>query len=103
MRGSPGPLREITLSALRAVKFVLLSGCRKNEALILQWRDVDFAARCLRLRDSKTEKRRGRSPPSLDHLSGFKPKRAQPADYVFPGEKAGQHVRKPLARMVTDR
>ena len=37
-----------------ALRLLMLTGCRKNEILTLRWDDVDWLARELRLRDSKT-------------------------------------------------
>ena len=41
-------------NAAAAIRLLLLTGCRCSEILELQWRDVDFDAGELRLRDSKT-------------------------------------------------
>ena len=41
-------------NAAAAVRLLMLTGCRCSEILELQWRDVDFDAGELRLRDSKT-------------------------------------------------
>ena len=41
-------------SAIAAVRLLLLTGCRRNEILTLQWDDVDRAVGELRLKDSKT-------------------------------------------------
>lgn len=43
--------------AVAAIKLLLLTGARRNEILSLQWRDVDFERKCLRLRDSKTREK----------------------------------------------
>ena len=40
--------------AIAAILFLLLTGCRKGEALTLQWPWVDFERSILRLPDSKT-------------------------------------------------
>ena len=40
--------------AATALRLLMLTGCRKNEILTLRWDDVDWQARELRLRDSKT-------------------------------------------------
>ena len=41
-------------SAVAALRLLMLTGCRRNEILTLQWPDVDLEANELRLRDSKT-------------------------------------------------
>jgi integrase len=35
-------------------RLLMVTGCRRGEIIGLRWADVDFAGRCLRLRDSKT-------------------------------------------------
>ena len=41
-------------SAIAAIRLLMLTGCRSDEVLTLQWDDIDRAARVIRLRDSKT-------------------------------------------------
>jgi len=87
-----GALRDHTPTIMRAARFLILSGCRKNEALTLQWGDVDFTARCLRLRDSKTAKQlRPLGRAALDFLSSFKPKGAAATELIFPGTSEKGH------------
>ena len=83
-----------TLTGLRAVRCLVLTGCRRSEVLTLQWGDVDLAGRCFRFRDTKTGKQvRPVGRAALDHLVSFMPENAKAADYVFPGSsKAGHFV-----------
>ena len=41
-------------SAIAAIRLLMLTGCRSDEVLTLQWDDIDRTARIIRLRDSKT-------------------------------------------------
>ncbi len=41
-------------SAIAAIRLLMLTGCRSDEVLTLQWDDIDRTARVIRLRDSKT-------------------------------------------------
>lgn len=43
-----------SLFAIAAIRFLLLSGCRKNEALTLQWSWIDWHHNLAKLPDSKT-------------------------------------------------
>ncbi|MCY4239551.1 MAG: site-specific integrase [Rhodospirillaceae bacterium] len=45
---------SMLLSAIAAIRLLMLTGCRSDEILTLQWEDIDRVARVLRLRDSKT-------------------------------------------------
>jgi integrase len=49
-----GPSLRVPESAIRAIKALALTGCRKGEILDLKPDDVDGAGHCLRLRDSKS-------------------------------------------------
>ena len=68
---------------------IALTGCRRSEIINLSWSEVDDAASCLRLLDSKE----GRSIrpvglPVLDLLVSRRPD--QPSGYVFPGTVSGK-------------
>ena len=43
-----------SLFALAAIRFIAMTGCRKNEALTLQWSWIDFDHNIVKLPDSKT-------------------------------------------------
>jgi integrase len=90
-------LRASTQTAMRAIRFLMLSGCRRMEALTLQWGDVDFAGRCLRFRDTKTGRQiRPIGRAALDFLASFRPDNSTKTTYVFPGEgKDGHYVALP--------
>jgi integrase len=45
---------RLSLSAVAAVRLLLLTGCRKSEILSLRWEWIDFERGCLRLPDSNT-------------------------------------------------
>ena len=53
-------------AAIAAVRLLLLTGCRRNEILTLQWDDVDRAAGELRLKDSKTGARTVSLSPAVE-------------------------------------
>lgn len=90
MRESEGEGENET--GIRALQFLLLSGCRRMEALTLQWGTVDRQNRCLRFRDTKSGAQiRPVGRAALDRLASFEPKDAKPADYVFPGASKQGH------------
>lgn len=98
-----GELRPDMLTVLRVSRFLMLTGCRKSEALSLQWGDVDFQGRCLRLRDSKTGKQvRPVGSAALGFVAAFKPRDAKASDPVFPGGSKNGHfiaIARPWARI----
>ena len=77
-------------SALNAIRLIALSGCRKNEALSLEWSFVDFDHGCLHLPDSKTgQKVIILGAAALELLSQLP--RLEGNEFVFPGHKPGKH------------
>lgn len=79
---------------LRAIRFLLLTGTRRMEALTLKWGMVDRGARCLRFEDTKSGRQtRPIGRTALELLQDFRPANAKATDYVFPGaSKAGHFV-----------
>jgi integrase len=76
--------------AVAALKLLLLTGCRKNEILSLQWQHVDFERACLRLPDSKTgAKVVHLGPPALEIFS--KLERLEGNSHVFPSTSGTGH------------
>ena len=77
------------------VTLAIDTGARYNTIRMLQWRDIDFANRCLKLGKDKTPSGTGREVPlnqrALETLKlwaqQFRSRR--PEHYVFPSEKVG--------------
>ena len=71
-----------------AIKLLLLTGARRGEIASLQWQNVDFQRKCLRLPDSKTgAKVIYLNEPALDILRSL-PRLANNL-YVIPGNRVG--------------
>lgn len=79
---------------LRAIRFLLLTGTRRMETLTLTWAMVDHQEQCLRFEDTKSGPQvRPLGRNACDLLASFRPEKAKPGDYVFPGAgKAGYLV-----------
>lgn len=74
--------------AIAAIKFLALSGCRKNEALTLQWSWLDFEHRLAKLPDSKTgQKILFLGANAIDFLRQLP--RISGSDLVFPSAAGG--------------
>lgn len=73
------------LYALQAIRLILLTGCRKGEALSLKWNYIDWERGLLLLPDSKTGKKViPVSDLALEVLKNVKRISGNP--YVFPGK-----------------
>lgn len=78
------PEARETVAALR---LLALTGCRRREITGLLWGEVDFAGRCLRLRDSKTGPKAVPLATAAAEILAQLP-RGGPEDRVFPaGER----------------
>ena len=65
----------ISESAAAAFRLLMLTGCRRNEILTLQWTDVDLNAGELRLRDAKTGARSVALSPTARQVLATIPRR----------------------------
>lgn len=76
---------------IAAVRLLLLTGARLNEILTLRWHEIDFAAGCARLSDSKTGKKVLRlNAPALAILASLP--RLADNPHVIVGDKPGGHM-----------
>ena len=85
-----GPLMA---SAVAAVRLLLLTGCRRNEILMLRWDDVDRTAGELRLSDSKSGPRRVPLTPAVERVLARIP-RTDGNPWAIAGEKPGERLRR---------
>jgi integrase len=77
--------------ALAAIQLLMLTGCRRNEILELQWKDVQFERAMLFLPETKTGARPVYlSAPALSVLAALPKVSKNP--YVIVGHKDGQHL-----------
>lgn len=78
--------------AVNAIRFLLFSGWREQEALTLKWRDVDTTRGLATLPATKTGKSiRALGAPALELLDSLP--RVSGSPYVFPGSKPGQPLK----------
>ena len=85
-----GPLMA---SAVAAVRLLLLTGCRRNEILLLRWDDIDRRAGELRLADGKSGPRRVPLTPAVERVLARIP-RAEDNPWVIAGGKPGERLRR---------
>ena len=79
------------LSAVTAIRLLMLTGCRLNEVQTLRWEDVDLEAAELRLRDGKTGARMvPLSATAVSVLSALP--RPDDNPWVIVGKKPGAHL-----------
>jgi integrase len=78
-------------SAIVAIKLLILTGCRRNEILTLEWRDIDLARGILNLPRSKTGQKIVYLPaPAREVLAGVERVKGNP--YVLTGRKPKSHL-----------
>ncbi|MBK7835259.1 MAG: site-specific integrase [Gemmatimonadetes bacterium] len=78
--------------AIAALRLLLLTGCREGEILSLRWAAVDVDRGFLRLADTKTGKSVRPLGAAAAQLLEALP-RVHGSPFVFPGSKAGQHLK----------
>lgn len=89
-----------SLSAIVAIRILLLTGMRCGEVLNLKWKEIDEANACFRLPDSKTGSRI--IPYSRDVAEDIRSlERAGPEELVFEGREPGSplSLRRPWYRI----
>ncbi|MDE0281281.1 MAG: tyrosine-type recombinase/integrase [Gammaproteobacteria bacterium] len=85
-------LSGVSAYAVAAVRLLLLTGCRKNEVLELEWDRVDLEASELKLEDTKTGARTVvLSPEAVAVLEGIPRVKGNP--HVIPGQVAGERLK----------
>jgi integrase len=77
-------------TGLAAVRFLLLTGLRRMEALSLPWDWVDLRARCIRFADTKSGAQLRPIGATAIELLGALP-RAEGARFLFPAERGDGH------------
>ena len=81
---------KVSASAVAAFRLLMLTGCRRNEILTLQWEDVDLDAGELRLRDAKTGPRAVALSPAARKVLAALP-RLPDNPWVITGARPGSH------------
>jgi len=77
--------------AVAAIRFLLLTGWRRNEALTLRWADVDLERGTATLPSTKTGRsHRALGAPAVALLAELE--RMADSPYVFPGRVTGGHL-----------
>ena len=82
----------VSAYAIAAIRLLMLTGCRRNEILTLQWKDVDLDARQLNLTDSKTGARFVPLSEAAVRVLATMP-RVSRSPWVIPGKKPGTHMK----------
>ena len=74
-----------------AIRLLMLTGCRRNEIVALEWKNVDLEGGELRLPDSKTGPRMVPLSPAAARVLRELP-RIEGNPWVIPGFKPGKHL-----------
>ena len=78
-------------AAVAAIRLLMLTGCRRNEILTLQWDDVDRGSGVLRLRETKTGARMVPLTPEAEAVLDGIP-RVAGNPWVIAGGRPGSHL-----------
>ena len=82
---------KVSVTAVAAIRLLMLTGCRRGEIVTLRWEDVDLEAGELRLRDAKTGARQvALSPAAVRVLSAIP--RVVDNPWVIAGRKPGTRL-----------
>ena len=74
-----------------ALRLLMLTGCRRNEIVALEWKNVDLAAGEIRLPDSKFGARLVPLSPAAARVLAELP-RIEGSPWVIPGRNPGKHL-----------
>lgn len=99
-RGTDATGRPFNSAAITLVRLLALTGARRGELEGLRWSEVDLAARCLRLADSKTGK--SLRPLGAAARDALRTWGSLPDGWVFPANRGEGHYRgavKEIARI----
>lgn len=92
--GALNEYEKISPFTAMAIRFLVLSGCRLNEALSLRWNYINFDRSMLHLPDSKTDfKDVPLGDPAIELLRRVPRMNRNP--YVFVGRLPGKHLANP--------
>ena len=83
---------SVFLSAIPAIRLILLTGCRRNEILTLRWDDIDRTADEIQLRDSKTGARLVLLTPAVDWVLHRIP-RIEGNPWIITGQNSGDRLK----------
>ena len=82
---------SLPVYAAAAIRLLMLTGCRRNEIVTLEWKNVDLEGGEIRLQDSKTGPRMVPLSPAAARVLRDLP-RVEGNPYVIPGFRPGRHL-----------
>ena len=82
---------KVSVTAVAAIRLLMLTGCRRGEIVTLRWEDVDLEAGELRLRDAKTGARQVALSPAAVRVLWAIPRNSDNR-WVIAGRKPGTRL-----------
>ena len=82
---------SLPIYAAAAIRLLMLTGCRRNEIVTLEWKNVDLEGGEIRLADSKTGPRMVPLSPAAARVLRELP-RIEGNPWVIPGFRPGRHL-----------
>jgi integrase len=96
-------LRKEAQRAMDAIRLIVVTGCRKSEALTARWSDFDFERGVWTKPSHHTKQNRTEHVPLSAQALSFLEGMAQTGAYLFPGRKSGhlRDLKHPWAQICT--
>ena len=85
-------LRKEARRAMNAIRLILVTGCRKSEALTAKWTDFDFARGVWTKPSHNTKEKRVEHVPLNEQARALLESWPRDGEYLFPGRSKGTHL-----------
>jgi integrase len=85
-------LRKEARRAMNAIRLIVVTGCRKGEALTIKWTDIDFVRGVWTKPSHHTKQKKVEHVPLNDQALALLESFPRDGESLFPGRKKGTHL-----------